>query len=211
MRRLVWIVAFALALSLSPLDRWLDGTMPRLVLLAIPVWATLGILAIHRTGWVWSLGNPHGLTGLAWALGAFAFWMIPRSVDAIRISSVADQLMHASIFLAGAALAASWRGMPFVIRGVLGIYGAAMTIALGFVYTSYSALLCGTFNLAQQRLTGSWLLRFSPAIVLLVIVTGVRSLRAASRRGDSRRVQPRPPVPGPGALARTPLEQEVLP
>ena len=101
--------------------------------------------------------------------------------------------------------------MPFVIRGVLGIYGAAMTIALGFVYTSYSALLCGTFNLAQQRLAGSWLLRVSPAIVLLVIVTGVRSLRAASRRGDSRRVQPRPPVPGPGALARTPLEQEVLP
>ena len=50
MRRALWIAAAALALSESAADRWLDATMPRLVLLAVPAWATLGILAVGRSG-----------------------------------------------------------------------------------------------------------------------------------------------------------------
>lgn len=178
MRRALWFVAAALVLSVSPADAWLDATMPRLVLLAFPVWVALGVLAVAGSGRVWTRGNDHGLTGLVLALGALGFWMIPRSVDAIRASEVADLLMHASMLAAGAALAVSWRRMPFVVRGVLGIYAAAMTLALGLVYSSYSALLCGTFDLAQQRLTGMWLLRVSPLVVLLVVVAGAAALRA---------------------------------
>jgi len=208
MRRALWIAAAALALSDSAADRWLDATMPRLVLLAVPTWATLGILAVARSGRTWTRGNRYGLTGLACAIGALAFWMIPRSVDAIRASEVADQLMHASMLGAGAAFAASWPIMPFVVRGVLGIYAAAMTIALGFIYSSYSALLCGTFDLAQQRLTGTWLLRLSPLVVLLVVITGVASLRATARSQG----RPRDDAPSSGPDPRTtnpfPLEQE---
>ena len=209
MRRALWIAAAALALSNSRADEWLDATMPRLVLLALPAWAALGILAVGRSGRTWTRGNRYGLTGLACALGALAFWMIPRSVDAIRTSEVADQLMHASMLGAGAALAASWRIMPFVVRGVLGIYAAAMTIALGFIYSSYSALLCGTFDLAQQRQTGTWLLRLSPLVVLLVVAAGMAALRTAARDRERRRVGSSPPEPDPGALNHAPLEQEV--
>jgi len=208
MRRALWIAAAALALSESAADRWLDATMPRLVLLAVPAWATLGILAVGRSGRTWTRGNEHGLTGLACALGALAFWMIPRSVDAIRASEVADHLMHASMLGAGAALAASWPITPFVVRGVLGIYAAAMTIALGFIYSSYSALLCGTFDLAQQRLTGTWLLRLSPLVVLLVVVTGVASLRATARSQGRPRYGAPSSRPDPRTTNPSPLEQE---
>jgi len=110
---------------------------------------------------------------------------------------------------AGAALAASWRIMPFVVRGVLGIYAAAMTIALGFIYSSYSALLCGTFDLAQQRQTGTWLLRLSPLVVLLVVAAGVAALRTAARDRERRRVGSSPSDPDPRTLNHAPLEQEV--
>jgi len=208
LRRALWIAAAALALSNSSADDWLDATMPRLVLLALPAWAALGILAVGRSGRAWTRGNRYGLTGLACALGALAFWMIPRSVDAIRAIEVADQLMHVSMLGAGAALAASWRVMPFVVRGVLGIYAAAMTIAVGIIYSSYSALLCGTFDLAQQRMTGNWLLRLSPLVVLLVVITGVASLHAAAR--DQRRNRDGAPSsrPAPRTTNPSPLEQE---
>jgi len=134
--------------------------------------------------------------------------MIPRSVDAIRASEVADQLMHASMLGAGAALAASWRVMPFVVRGVLGIYAAAMALSLGLIYSSYSALLCGTFDLAQQRLTGTWLLRLSPLVVLLVVAAGIVSLRAAGRRRDRERSAPPSAGPAPRTMNPTSLEQE---
>lgn len=208
MTRALWIAAAALALSNSPADEWLDATMPRLVLLALPAWATLGILAVGRSGRTWMRGNRHGLTGLACALGALAFWMIPRSVDAIRASEVADQLMHASMLVAGAALAASWRIMPFVVRGVLGIYAAAMTLSLGLIYSSYSALLCGTFDLAQQRLTGTWLLRLSPLVVLLVVFAGVISLRATAKSQGRYRAKVPSSGPAPRTTNPSPLEQE---
>ncbi len=208
MRRALWIAAAALALSNSAADEWLDATMPRLVLLALPAWAALGTLATGRSGGTWTRGNQYGLTGLACALGALAFWMLPRSVDAIRASEVADQLMHVSMFGAGAAVAASWRNMPFVVRGVLGIYAAAMTIALGIIYSSYSALLCGTFDLAQQRMTGAWLLRLSPLVVLLVVLAGVTSLRATARNQRRHRVEVASSGPDPRTTNPSPLEQE---
>lgn len=179
-RALVWLFAVAV-LALSPLDDWLDREMPRLILLEMPAWIALGWLAGRRIGQRRHALDPHGLSGLAFFVGALGFWMIPRSVDVIAVSEIADQSMHVSLLTAGAALAASLPSMPFVVRGAVVIYGASMTFALAMVYTSYSALLCGTFNLAQQRATGGWLLMACPAILVLVIASGARALGRESR------------------------------
>lgn len=188
MRRAAGVTVVALLLALSPVARWLVATMPRLLLLAVPLWFVLGLAATAGGRLVWERGNPHGLTGLAWTLGAFGFWMIPRSVDAVASSALVAGLMAASLFAAGALLAASWRRVPFVIRGALGIQGAAMTIALGFIYLGYTALLCGTFNLAQQRQTGVWLLRLAPVVVLIVVGAGARALHLAARQRRRERL-----------------------
>jgi len=187
MKRTAWIIAVALALALPPAGQWLEATMPRLLLLAVPSWFVLGIAAVINHNRNWTRGNPHGLTGLAWGMGTVVFWMIPRSVDAIRADVVAGQLMHVSLFVAGGVVTMSWRAMPFVVRGVLGIHSAAMTIALGCIYSAYTALLCGAFNLSQQRETGAWLLRLSPVVVLAIIVAGALSLRAFAHRRIPRR------------------------
>lgn len=169
-------IAFLILLATPPLDPWLDRTMPRLLVLQVPAWLGLGWLAglalpMRPRSW-----NPLGLTGLAFFVGSVAFWMIPRSVDATQTSELVDQLMHANLLVAGAGLAASRRSLPFVAKGALGIYGASMTFALGMIYTRYGDLLCGAFDLAQQRATGRWMLGLSPLVTIFVLVFGFRAL-----------------------------------
>ncbi len=179
-RVLLWVV-LVLVLAASPLDDWLDRAMPRLLLLEMPAWIALGWAAARWSRTKARPWNPYGLAGLAFFVGALGFWMIPRSVDAINASEAFDQTMHASLLLAGAGLGSSAPLIPFVVRAALGIYGASMTLSLGVVYTSWSSLLCGTFNLAQQRATGHWLLVASPFVVLLAVGSAARALEREGR------------------------------
>lgn len=174
-RTLAWLLALAV-LAAPPLDAQVGAVMARLLLLEMPAWIVLGALAGRRFERAARAYNPQGLTGLCFFLGAVGFWMIPRSVDLVGASPLGHQAMHASLLAAGAALGASVRAMPFVVRGALGIYGASMTFALGMLYSSYSALLCGTFNLAQQKATGHLLLVLCPLVVLFVVGSGARAL-----------------------------------
>lgn len=184
-RSLAWALA-VLVLAASPLDDWLDGVMPRLLLLEMPAWIALGWLAGSRVPRRPRAWNPHGLAGLGFFVGAVGFWMIPRSVDLIGSSGLADQAMHATLLVAGAGLALSLPSMPFVLRSALGIYGASMTFALGMLYTRYSALLCGTFDLAQQRAAGRYLLAATPVVVVLVIGASARALDREGKRERGR-------------------------
>ena len=182
---LAWSVE-AVVLASPPLHGWIHAVMPRLLLLEVPAWLALGWLVGRGRQRALRPFNPHGLTGLVFFLGALGFWMIPRSVDWVSTSVSADWIMHATLLGAGAALAASLPTMPFVLRGALGIYGASMTFALGMIYSGYSALLCGTFDLAQQKDTGHVLLAACPVVALLVIGAGARAL-ARSPRSSARR------------------------
>ncbi len=183
-RALVWVAAVA-ALAAPPIHGWIHPVMPRLLLLEVPAWIALGALATRHRCPSPRAWNPHGLTGLVFFLGVLGFWMIPRSVDLTSSSLAADQLMHVSLLASGAALAVSVPSMPFVLRGALGIYGASMTFALGMIYTSYSALLCGTFDLAQQKETGHLLLTACPLVVLVVVGSGARALLVQVRASNT--------------------------
>jgi cytochrome c oxidase assembly factor CtaG len=188
-RRLAWVCL--VALLGSPLaDARLIRTQPRFVLLHVPLWLALGYVAGRHLRAVrrpraepW---NPLGLTGLVFFVGTLAFWMIPRSVDSAVLSRGVDQLLHASLLAAGFTLAWSMPIMPFVVRAALGIYGASMVLSLGALYTSYSALLCGTFTLAEQRQTGKWLTLAFPFIVVALLALGVRALARERALGAER-------------------------
>lgn len=190
-RRLVWWLWVGLVgLLASPLaDAYMTRTQPRFVVLHIPTWLVLGYLAGHHLRSPRARvmpSNPLGLTGLVLFLGSLTLWMIPRSVDSAVLSAWVDQLLHVNLLAAGFALGWSVPAMPFVLRAALGIYGASMTFSLGALYTHYSALLCGTFTLAQQTQTGRLLYLISALIVVAVLVSGVREL-AYERSGPESR------------------------
>lgn len=174
-RTVIWGLAVA-ALAAPPVDAWLDRQMPRLLLVSMPAWIALGWLAGRRLRLRARVCDPHGMAGLLFFMGALGFWLIPRSVDAIADSGLVDTLMHASLLAGGAALGTSVPSLPFVVRGMLAIYGAAMTLSMGLLYSGYRGLLCGTFDLAQQRSTGHWLLVAFPPVVVLVVGAGARAL-----------------------------------
>ncbi len=197
-RTVVWLVWVGLAgLLASPLvDAYLTHTQPRFVVLHVPAWLVLGYLAGHHLRSTRATrSNPLGLTGFVFFVGSLTLWMIPRSVDSAVLSVWIDQLLHVNLLVAGFALGWSVLAMPFVLRAAIGIYGASMTFALGALYTHYSALLCGTFTLAQQKQTGQALYVLSALIVIAVFVSGVRALgrMALSSRG--------PAVPNEGGRA----------
>jgi len=179
-----WLWLGVVGLLASPLvDSYMTETQPRFVVLHVPAWLVLGYLAGHRLRTArpapW---NPLGLTGLVFFLGSLTFWMIPRSVDAAALSAWVDQLLHANLLAAGFALAWSVPVMPFVLRAAIGVYGASMIFSLGALYTHYSALLCGTFTLAEQKQTGQLLYLLSAPLVIALLASGVRAL-ARERTG----------------------------
>ncbi|MEO8601307.1 MAG: hypothetical protein ABI629_01890 [bacterium] len=172
------------------------GTQPRFVVLHIPAWLALGYLAGLRLRTTRAMPwNPLGLSGLVFCLGSLSFWMIPRSVDCAVLSPWADQLLHANLLAAGVALASSVPVMPFVLRAAVSIYGASMIFSLGALYTHYSALLCGTFTLAQQKQTGRLLYILSVPIVIALLASGLRTLArqrpgtVANETGDAAGAQ----------------------
>lgn len=188
----VW--AIAVVLIAGPFDAWLDASMARLIVLQMPVWFFLGwwgasmISRAARPETVLERCDGLGLGGLAFAWLTVLFWMIPRSVDAVGSSAVVDQVFHASMLLAGATAKLSAPRMPVIVKVAIGIYGSSMAIALGFFYSSYSALLCGAFSIQQQRELGRWLLWISPVVTVAVLFSAARALgrRDPNESGDDK-------------------------
>ncbi|MCC7196337.1 MAG: hypothetical protein IT356_12360 [Gemmatimonadaceae bacterium] len=182
--RTLALAVAAATLIAPPIDAWLDRAMPRLLLVEMPAWLALGWLAARGRGDALRRWDPYGAAGLVLFLGTMWFWMLPRSVDLVGASPLANQLMHLSLLAAGAVLGVSLPAVPFVVRGALGIHAISMTFALGVLYTSYSALLCGTFDLAQQKATGRLLVGLSPVVLVAVVGWGALTLARSHRRRE---------------------------
>lgn len=174
MKRLIAIAAGAALLSLPAVDAWFASAMVRVMLLELPLWALLGALAARSRRTAWSLSA--SLAALVFALGAIAFWLLPRSLDVAQSEAGADHLMHASLFLAGAALAVSLPRTPLTVRLALGLYTCSMVFAMGMFYVSFDALVCGAFDRRQQLVLGSWLLRLTAPLTLAFLIAAVRGL-----------------------------------
>ncbi len=174
-KQAAWFAAIVL-LSLNPLDPWLDSSMPRVVLLQMPAWFVLGWIQGRKRCWRLATVDPNGLGAFALAIFTIIFWMIPRSIDAVGSSDFADSLLHVSMLIAGFSLAVSFTRLPFVGKAAFAIMGASKVFALGIFYSKYTALLCGSFSLAQQKELGAWLLRLTPFMVVWAVAAVARML-----------------------------------
>lgn len=187
-------IGAASILALPPLAGWFSATMPRHQLLQVPAMLILGAIAAGgRAPKVMERERPAGEWSapiLILAVGAMIFWMIPRSVDLAASSALADQLMHASWFLAGAALAHSVPQIPSPIAMALGIHGVAMLAAAGLVYSLYPGLICTAYNLQQQHATGRILLLGAPVLGMILWVRAIRRMATPSPAMPGRPLPP---------------------
>jgi len=153
----LWL-ALTLAISIPPLDPYLDGDMTRLMLIQVPTLILLGVLLGPLMGVKFPMGQNFAFAGLILGLGLVMFWMIPRSLDLAVVDSRIDALMHLTLLAAGLMLRLSLPCLPLLIQMAAGIYATAMAASLGVILNQTKERICATFTLEQQQAAGSAIL-----------------------------------------------------
>jgi hypothetical protein len=173
----VMLVVIAL---LPPARGWLEGSMARHMLLALPLLLGAGIvLGIPRTGADASPSpwNPAGIPGVVLALGCSAVLMVPRVLDLAVRSPLIDAGKAVLGVVAGAALARSWRalgtlGQAFVIGNIGWMLGA-----VGLLLRDAPERVCAVYLQGDQRRAGT-------GLVVLAVVVVAGWLATAPWRND---------------------------
>lgn len=176
-RLIAWLI-ITIIIIIPPLNSMFIATMPRVMLLQIPLLLFMGYLAGRWIKVPLGPYNHRGITGLIFFIASIMFWMIPHSLDVAISSNWINQLMHLDLLLAGFLLANSLPLMSFVVKIAASIYVLAMLIAAGIVYAYSMFLICATYTMWQQWATGHYLLWLSGGLFILVLIWGASMLNA---------------------------------
>ncbi|NYT62753.1 hypothetical protein H0A66_10555 [Alcaligenaceae bacterium] len=111
--------------------------------------------------------NAHGLAGLLFVTLMMAYWMIPKSLDQVLVSGLADSLKFLGLFVAGMVLFDSLGRADKVIKlFFLGNF-SWMTAIVGLLYQDNPTRLCNFYLLNDQEIAGKGL------VVLAVVLPAV--------------------------------------
>jgi len=132
--------------------------MVRHMLVQLPLLLALGLVAARALcrpprcgGGRW---NAAGVPGLILSLGAVAYWMIPRTLDAALDDGVFEAVKFLVLPLAGLILAVSWRRLPAVGRGAVLANLWSMAWVLGWAYSVAPQRICTNYRFDQQAQLG---------------------------------------------------------
>ena len=108
-----------------------------------------------------------GLPGLALALFAIAYWMLPRSLDSALADPGAEFTKFLSVpLLIGLPLASIWRRLPALGRGLVLAHFVSLLGTLGGLYLGTPIRLCAYYRLDQQTVTGWSLIAIAATLIL---------------------------------------------
>ena len=176
--RFGWLLLVGVTV-LPPVDSYLDAHMSRHMLIQLPVLLGLGFTAGH----VWrSLRVRHLALGLGctlFTLGSIVFWTMPLSLDTAVLSFWVDQGMHANMLVAGWSLALGLPSLAFYAKMAFGVYGLAMILTAGVVYSASLSPVCAVYSIQQQHLTGKLLCVLGGAAFVMLVARGALLLRAS--------------------------------
>lgn len=118
--------------------------------------------------------DEYGIVGLSFLLLLSAYWMIPRALDDVLVSPVAELLKFAAFFGAGLVLPGTLARANRVTQlFFLGNFSWMMAI-IGLLYQDTSVRLCNAYLLDEQVIAGQGLVLLSIAIPALWFVHAAR-------------------------------------
>jgi len=168
---LITFSVLTILLVLFPtVDNYLDSSMTRHVLIQIPVLIFCGIALGWKLKVRWTDIDHNGITSLIFFAGTLLFWMIPRSLDEAVTSNLLDQVMHMNMIIAGFVLGQNQHKITFMPRAIFSIYSLAMLFTMGIIYTHFSAIICATYTLEEQKDMGYTLLTILPFLFVTLFV-----------------------------------------
>lgn len=119
----------------------------------------IGMSARNWTSHFLDACNRRGATGIALALPAAAFWMLPRWIDAALGSAAVEAAKFLTVpLLVGLPLALSARRLDCVTAGFLKANFISMALLLGWLYSAAPVRLCNSYLIDDQAMLGTaWL------------------------------------------------------
>jgi len=160
--QLLLVIFLWVAISLTPLESWLENDIRLHMLVQIPILAMLGYYFFNSLVPDKSEEINTKQSGYASVLVASfttLYWMIPKSLDAALSYEMIALLKYLSIpLLIGVPLAMGWRRVGSIFRGFIIIELLAMLFRLGWLYRDSPIRLCSNYGLYEQNSLGNYLL-----------------------------------------------------
>ncbi|MBS1746395.1 MAG: hypothetical protein JST21_09530 [Bacteroidetes bacterium] len=169
---LSWVISY-------PMNEWFSETMLRHQLLQLPAMLALGIFAGFWFSKYFHISFTVGITLLIFIMFSFIFWMLPHSIDLAVINTSFNRAMHVNMLLAGLFMIPILQSTLFEVKIIFLGMLSSMLIATGITLTVYDLLLCSSYNIAQQKETGS---RFIIAGIILYAGTIFTFIRGSGKQ-----------------------------
>jgi hypothetical protein len=160
-----------LTLLAPPVRRGVEATMTAQMLVQLPLLVAAGWL-LSRAFSSHALArlerwNHRGITGLVLATVTAAFWMLPRSLDAVTSHPLMAGAKYLSVpLLIGLPFGVGWPRMGFVLRGVVLVEAMATFFRLGWLYLISPIRLCNNYALDDQQRLGGYMLAIGGGLLL---------------------------------------------
>ena len=167
---LILIILLLFILLSYPMNNWLSASMSRHQIIQLPAMFLLGFalganfsfLNIKETSW--------GIAVLIFIMASFIFWMLPHSIDFAIINSTFNRIMHLNMLVAGILLFPVLKNISFEIKILFMGMLSAMMLATGITLRAFNILLCSSFNIAQQKETGFYLIIIGFLLFILTFI-----------------------------------------
>ncbi len=187
-----WVALTPLIFIVMPVRHTVESSMLLHMLVQFPLLLASGaasgrllVAASASARRAWTVIDHGGLLGMVILSAVSALWMVPAALDATLTEPGAAALKYTSWWLAGLALALSWRRMSDVLRLFLLGSLAWMFATAGLLFFDSEQRLCVNYRLDEQAATGMALLALSGLLFAGLVASGLR--QAALRTGSAPR------------------------
>jgi hypothetical protein len=173
-QRLLPVGACAAILAMIVLRQTLEQSMALHMLLQLPVLVGAGLALAHALpesvrARVASY-DEHGIAGLFAIMFLSAYWMIPRALESVLTSPLAELAKFSTCVLAGVLLPGILARADRITQiFFLGNFASMMAIT-GMLYQDSSQRLCNYYLLDDQLVAGSGMVIYAIAAVLAWLV-----------------------------------------
>jgi hypothetical protein len=169
------LIAMCLFYLLSfPMNSWLSATMPRHQLIQMPAMLVIGMVLARTYPRLKIKDISWGIALLIFIMFSLIFWMLPHSIDYAVINIKFNRAMHVNMIICGLFLIAVLRSTLFEIRILFLEMLSAMLFATGITLRTFDTLLCSSFNISQQKQTGTYLILIGVILFAYTFITFFR-------------------------------------
>jgi len=146
---------------------WLEATMPRHMLIELPLLFAIGWLTARssRSDETHLRWNANSLPALFAAMLITAFWMLPVALDLAVLDARVGMGKALSMLVAGALTGAVWRSAGLVMQAFFIFNWTWMTLTAGLLYQDAPQQLCSVYLSDQQPAAGRGMVILSLAVL----------------------------------------------